>query len=344
MGPNSSKIVTMKRLIPVLLLCSAFSVFPAYSQESTYDVIEPGAAALLGTGIAFMETSALLLRPGVLIEQDRALSAYQDYLTSTSGGHGWFNDGTGANRQQVQSWVNFGTGMLFASSLFFFPEEKVTISLAGKFTLAGGLAVIMAGNVFDSLALSAFTRSKISAEAYETATSNAGDLYAEYQEAHNAYLFETAMSMILKGVGGAAVFASFLIPGKKEPYFPSTLHKIMNAGALFFFTAGVVTKSIAQVHLVRAPYAYFDYEDASSNTSVLYEEYKRLNTTYTALNLTSYGLWIAGGSALITALFLPPPSETRARLAGKQRESETASVSLVPVYNGNFGIGLSVSQ
>jgi hypothetical protein len=234
--------------------------------------------------------------------------------------------------------------MLFTSSLFFFPDEQVTISLPGKISLIAGLAAIMTGNFFDFLALGSYAESKYYGFGYEDATAGAADLYAAYADSYGAFTTANGLGLILKGVGGAAVFASFLLPGKKQPYFPSTLHKIMNAGALLFMTAGMVTKSMAQVHLVQIPYAWEEYNTASSGAAALYERYSGLNTTYTALTLTSYGLWIAGGSALITALFLPAPSPSAQRAAIQRNDAQDISVSLLPAYNGNFGLGLTVSK
>ncbi len=335
----------MKRITLLVLIVLLLPLY-AFSQDSGYGVIEPGAAALLGSGILFMESSSLLIRPMLFVAQDRTLSAYQDYLENTSGDfdENLFSEGYSTTKLQIQQWVNFGGGILFTSSLFFFPDEQVTISLPGKISLITGLAAVMAGNFFDFLALGSYAESKYYGLGYEDAAAGASELYAAYADSYGAFTKANGVGLILKGVGGAAVFASFLLPGKKQPYFPSALHKIMNAGALLFMTAGMVTKSMAQVHLVQIPYAWEEYNNASSGAAALYERYSGLNTAYTALTLTSYGLWIAGGSALITALFLPAPSPTAQRAAAQRNNTKDISVSLLPAYNGNFGLGLTVSK
>ena len=335
----------MKRIVLFVLIVLLMPL-PAFSEDTGYGIIEPGAAALLGAGMLFMESSSLLIRPMLLVAQDGALASYQAYLSDTSGSFDSenFDDGALAEKLQIQHWVNFGGGMLFTSSLFFFPDEQVTISIPGKISLIAGLAAIMTGNFFDFLALGSYAESKYYGLGYEDATAGAADLYAAYADSYGAFTAANGMGLILKGVGGAAVFASFLLPGKKQPYFPSTLHKIMNAGALLFMTAGMVTKSMAQVHLVQIPYAWDDYNDSLTKPAALYEEYQKLNTAYNALMLTSYGLWIAGGSALITALFLPSPPPSTAKTAEKRSALQEYSVTVLPAYRGNLGLGLTVSK
>ena len=328
----------MKRIV-LFMLIVLFLPLHAFSQDTGYGMIEPGAAVLLGTGIAFMESSSLLIRPLLFVAQDGALASYQDFLSDTSGSldGGSFNDSSRARKLQIQHWINFGGGMLFTSSLFFFPDEQVTISLPGKISLIAGLAAVMAGNFFDFLALGSYAESKYYGLEYEDAST-------AYTESYGTFTTANGMGLILKGVGGAAVFVSFLLPGKKQPYFPSALHKKMNAGALLLMTAGMVTKSMAQVHLVQIPYAWDDYNDSLTKPAALYEEYQRLNTAYNALMLTSYGLWIAGGSALITALFLPSKPPSTAKTAEKRSALQEYSVTVLPAYRGNLGIGLTVSK
>ena len=342
---NSSNIISMKRFILLMLAVLLLPLYTSFAQDGPYGSIDPGAAALLGTGIGFMETSSLLIRPMLFVAQDQALASYHDYLNNSSGRFDSdnFDDGSWANKLQVQNWTNFGAGMLFTSSLFFYPEDKVTISLAGKICLITGLATVMTGNFFDFLAMGSYAESKYYALDYKNATGNAEDIYSAYSDSYRTFKTANGLGLILKGVGGAALFTSFLLPGKKQPYFKSNLHKIMNAGALFFITAGMVTKSMAQVHVVQLPYAREDYESAATNAASLFERYSGFNKAYTALTLTSYGLWLAGGSALITALFLPAATTSELNtenLFGR----EGFSLSLLPEYNGNFVIGLSLSK
>lgn len=336
-------------LLAVIVTVLFSAISPVFAQDDSYDTIHPGAAVLLGTGMLFFESSGTVLDTMLFVEKDRTLSEYRDYLSATSPDQlgGSFNDGLWAKKLQIQSLSNFGAGILFTSSLFFFPDEQVTISIPGKIGLIAGLATVFAGNFFDFLSHGAYVESKNYAFDYENATSGASAVYDTYMAAYGTYGLASGLGLILKGVGGALTAASFILPGRKQPYFPSLLHKIMNAGGLLFITAGAVTKSIARNFVVQIPYAYEDYQNAGSNAAAAYEVYQDLNTAYTALTLTSYGLWIAGGSAIITALFLPAPSpsgggELSARSA--EKNANAASVSLLPVYNGNFGIGLTVSK
>jgi len=317
-----------------------------FSEDYSYEMINPGALALLGTGVLFMESSSLLIRPMLLVEQKNVLAAYDEYQQQTTElpDDYDFNDGSFANKLQVLGLANSSAGLLFASSLFFFPDEQVTISTFGKIGLIAGLATILAGNILDYIALNSYAGSEYYAYYYENATEGAGDIYNDYAATLAAYTGVSALGLLLKGVGGVITAASFILPGKKEPYFKNTLHKILNAGALALFAAGTVTKAAAQLYLVQSPYAWIEYNEATANAGALYAEYERLNSTYTALSLTSYGLWIAGGSALITSLFLPDTG-TQERMASREdAQLEKTSVSIMPSYNGNFGIGLTISK
>jgi hypothetical protein len=91
----NSTISYMKRTVLLMLIVLLLPAH-AFTEDSSYGIIEPGAAALLGSGILFMESSSLLIRPMLFVAQDGALASYQDYLSDTSGNFdsGNFDDGS----------------------------------------------------------------------------------------------------------------------------------------------------------------------------------------------------------------------------------------------------------
>lgn len=338
----------------VLLLIILGSAQVLTAQEKNYKTTEPSAFALFATGIGLMEIVSLVERPVLLSSQYRSIQEYRDYLASSTGDYDLY-DADLNRRFSALALAQWGTGAAFASSLLLFPPEQVTISPFGKITAIAGMAAAAAGSIFDFAALNYLVRADYNYMQYEDASVAAEELYNAYSLNMDNYQTATLVGMIIRGSGGLVGMLAPVMPGRKKPMASTSAHRGLFIGAVLSFTASAFTKHAAQIKALQLNNLYTAYQESTSNLNEVYTDYRRANTAYTALTVTTYGLWAAGGAAVITAFFLPQKQISGYTAAGS-RDSvaypadgteprfELTGVTAAPAARGGFQLGFTFAK
>jgi len=334
-----------KQSITVILLLILGSAPILSAEEKNYGTTEPSAFALFATGIGLMEIVSVVERPVLLSSRYRSIREYREYLASSSGDYNLYNEDWN-NRLSALALTQWGTGAAFASSLLLFPPEQVTFSLAGKITAVVGMAAAAAGSVFDIIALNNLVRADYNYMRYEDASVGVEELYNAYSLHMENYQTATLIGMIVRGSGGLVGMFAPVMPGRKKPMASTSAHRGLFLGAVLSFTASAFTKHAAQIQALQLNDLYAAYQESTSNLNEVYTDYQRANTAYTALTITTYGLWAAGGAAVITAFFLPQKQLSGYVSAAEDAGSrfELTGVTAAPAVDGGIRFGFTFAK
>ena len=116
--------------------------------------------------------------------------------------------------EKVLSYSLWGAGGAGMVASFLIPGEKkpIVTGFLDKLLMTAGMLLITGGNVTKTMALNSRQIAEERWDSYIQAGENLDTLYGEYDTAYRQYTLFTALSLILKASGGAAVISSVFIP------------------------------------------------------------------------------------------------------------------------------------
>ncbi len=331
-----------KKTLSVIFTLLLGLQFRAGAEVKEYGTSSPSASALFATGIGLMEVYGLVMRPLILTRDYEKITSYLDYTDGTGSGYDYFD--SDSDKLVITSFGLWSTGALFAAAPLLFPPEELTISVPGKIGMILGLGLSGAGALLDLISANRLADSDYYFSLYEGAHDDLAGLYGQYETAFSDSRNAAIIGMSLRGAGGLITALSLILPGEKKPLASTPLHKLLYGGAIVLITGGIYAKHAAAVQALRLNSLYDDYTRSAGNPGEVYAEYERIYTGYAAAAVLSYGFFIAGGAAAVTALFIPQ-REVPGYSAGSGAADviELSSFSLIPGTNGDihFGIGLA---
>ncbi len=204
----------------------------------------------------------------------------------------------------IASYSTWGLGGAALTAAPFLGDSY--LSGGGKLTLAGGVLLNTAGNVFAVLSSkNAFAVKKLYAEYMSAQGDAASDAYDKYEDVYGRYNINRTAGYGLWGAGTALQIGSYFIPGNKKPVNSSFVQKLLAGAGSALFAGGSYTSALSMNAFINAQSAWKDYITAGEAAADLYDTYEKKWGNYTKLGYASYGLWAGGGLAYIAALFIP---------------------------------------
>ena len=122
--------------------------------------------------------------------------------------------------------------------------------------------------------------------------------------------------------------ASFLMPGENRPVASSLLDKLFIAGGMALLTGGNLSQSAA--HRAQGQMELLWERYVASADDGLRDEYEACYERYLASTFLTYGLWTAGGAAVIAAVVF----DMEAAGGGVSKNPEELSLFLRPEPSG----------
>ena len=254
----------------------------------------------LSTGLFFFESGSLIRSVNVGVENNLT-DAWEAYaLFGEQNRYEDYSDLYYLYRNlSITSFSVWGGGALILSTVSFqFPEPTFFLSTRGRAVFGASLCLGVVSNILIQWSDNQGFQNQQLWERFAV-TGNPDD-EETYRQGYAFYRKSRLLSATFGALSGVGMAASFLMPGESRPVASSPLDKLLIAGGVALLTGGNLSQSAA--HRAQGQMESLWERYVASADIGLRDEYEASYERYLTNTFLTYGLWTAGGAAVLAAV------------------------------------------